>query len=350
MATLGRSPNDKSELEELERDSQKYRAVQVVGKGAYGVVVLARERATDAPVAIKMIMRGGKTNDRVEREVLNHRMLCHPHVIRFNEVFLTAGNLCIAMEYAERGTLLSYVQARKRLTEDEARHFFQQLMMGLDYCHKMGVVSRDIKLENTLVDGCNPPNLKICDFGYSKHEIFHSAPSSRVGTPSYLAPEIVTNKPGFSYKAKISDIWSCGVFLYAMVVGKYPFDRAQDKGKSNRLYNLLQRIVKVDYELPTGDLSPALCDLIDRMLKYDPDERITIGEIMNHAWFREKIPAGLLEMNQQLRIAKCRQGEEAIKGILRESLKVPEIEVDAMIDEEEARLKESDMEQDSYEQ
>ncbi len=82
---------------------------------------------------------------------MNHRMLRHPHVIEFKEVFLTSEYICIAMEYASGGSLFTYVQRAVRLKEAAARWFFQQLIIGLDYCHRRGVVNRDIKLENTLL-------------------------------------------------------------------------------------------------------------------------------------------------------------------------------------------------------
>ena len=177
----------------------------------------------------------------VGRELINHSRLLHPHVIQFREVFLTDDvspffccsldslplqgfspffftfralhpppppptattpssslklkrrnallantslpqYLAIVMEFASGGDMFQYVKARGGLDEADARWFFQQLVIGLDYCHRMGVVNRDIKLENTLLDGGARPLLKICDFGYSKNEK-DSLPKSKVGTP-----------------------------------------------------------------------------------------------------------------------------------------------------------------------
>jgi hypothetical protein len=90
--------------------------------------------------------KGDRVNRYVEAEVLNHRMLRHPHVIEFKEVFVTSEYICIAMEYASGGSLFTYVQRAVRLKEAAARWFFQQLVIGLDYCHRRGVVNRDIKV------------------------------------------------------------------------------------------------------------------------------------------------------------------------------------------------------------
>lgn len=147
----------------------------------------------------------------VERELLNHNRLLHPHIIQFKEVFLTNEYLGISMEFAPGGDMFQYVKQRNGLQEYEARWFFQQLIIALDYCHKIGVVNRDIKLvccactftldqgcidvclpsafanfmqENTLLDNSKRPLVKMCDFGYSKHAK-DSLPKSKVGTPGY---------------------------------------------------------------------------------------------------------------------------------------------------------------------
>jgi serine/threonine-protein kinase SRK2 len=87
----------------------------------------------------------------VEAEIVNHSLMRHPHVIQFKEVFLSHRFICIAMEYATGGSLFQYVQRQGRLKEAVARWFFQQLVVGVDYCHRKGVANRDIKLENTLL-------------------------------------------------------------------------------------------------------------------------------------------------------------------------------------------------------
>ena len=101
----------------------------------------------------------------VEREIINHRQLVHPHIIQFKEIFLTQHYLCIAMEYAAGGDMFEYVVRKGGLRESEARWFFQQLIIAIDYTHRRGVANRDIKLENTLLDGSPRPLIKICDFG-----------------------------------------------------------------------------------------------------------------------------------------------------------------------------------------
>nr|XP_027099121.1 serine/threonine-protein kinase SAPK1-like [Coffea arabica] len=111
-----------------------------------------------------------------------------------NLVVLTPTHLAIVMEYAAGGELFAKICSAGGFNEDEARFFFQQLISGVSYCHSMEICHRDLKLENTLLDGSPTPRLKICDFGYSKSGLLHSQPKSAVGTPAYIAPEVLSRK------------------------------------------------------------------------------------------------------------------------------------------------------------
>ena len=236
----------------------------------------------------------------VEREIVNHSNFVHPHVVQFKEVFLTPTHLAIAMEYAPGGDLFSYVSQRGGLSEEDARWFFQQLVIGLDYCHRLGVVNRDIKLENTLLDGAPRPLLKICDFGYSKHEA-DSRPKTKVGTPGYTAPEVVRAAASRRYDGRAADVWSAGVMLYTMLFCRYPFERPGDEEDKQRGFQrVLERILRVEYELPpTRPVSPDCAHLISRILVANPLARATVGEIMAHPWFRAGLPDDAARMNDE---------------------------------------------------
>ena len=126
-------------------------------------------------------------------------------------MLLTPSRLGIVMDYAGGGDLFQLVIRTRGLPEGDGRWYFQQIVCALDYCHRKGVASRDIKLENTLLDGGDPRLIKLCDFGYSKHETHQSAPGSRVGTPAYLAPEVVLTTHGGTYDGKVRIEGSGGV-------------------------------------------------------------------------------------------------------------------------------------------
>lgn len=217
--------------------------------------------------------------------------------------------------------MFEYVVRKGGLREAEARWFFQQLIVAVDYIHRMGVASRDIKLENTLLDGSPRPLIKICDFGYSKHERYQSAPGSRVGTPAYLAPEVIMTTRGKTYDGKVADIWSCGVMLYVMLAGSYPFERPSDKADPQKLQKMIQRILRVDYEFPSElRISAELRDLMSKILVPDPSKRISITGIYDHPWYNKDLPPGVKQMNQHLRAPiGGTQSEEEIQKVVEEA-------------------------------
>nr|VDD37454.1 unnamed protein product [Brassica oleracea] len=283
-------------------DSDRYDFVKDIGSGNFGVARLMRDKVTKELVAVKYIERGDKIDENVQREIINHRSLRHPNIVRFREVILTPTHLAIIMEYASGGELYERICNAGRFSEDEARFFFQQLISGVSYCHAMQICHRDLKLENTLLDGSPAPRLKICDFGYSKvydecclllpfsSSVLHSQPKSTVGTPAYIAPEVLLRQ---EYDGKIADVWSCGVTLYVMLVGAYPFE---DPDEPRDYRKTIQRILSVKYAIPEDvRISPECCHLISRIFVADPATRISIPEIKNHAWFLKNLPADLIE-------------------------------------------------------
>ncbi|XP_039009667.1 serine/threonine-protein kinase SRK2I-like isoform X1 [Hibiscus syriacus] len=305
-------------------DSDRYDFVRDIGSGNFGVARLMRDKVTKELVAVKYIERGDKIDENVQREIINHRSLRHPNIVKFKEVILTPTHLAIVMEYASGGELFERICAAGRFNEDEARFFFQQLISGVSYCHEMvdilyplcknvlncmvsslidyfahrfglfylmkQVCHRDLKLENTLLDGSPAPRLKICDFGYSKSSVLHSQPKSTVGTPAYIAPEVLLRK---EYDGKIADVWSCGVTLYVMLVGAYPFE---DPEEPRDFRKTIQRILSVQYAIPDFvQISSECRHLISRIFVADPTARITIPEIRNHKWFLKNLPADLMD-------------------------------------------------------
>eukprot|EP00803_Ostreobium_quekettii_P003187 evm.model.scf_1919.2 EVM.evm.TU.scf_1919.2 scf_1919:15986-18206(-) len=205
------------------------------------------------------------------------------------------------MEYAPGGSLSTYLAANV-FTEDVARFFFQQLIFAVRYCHHMNVANRDVKLENTLLDA-DKKLLKLCDFGLSK-DSRSSLCKTRVGTPNYLAPEIVNMKKGGTYDGKAVDIWSCGVVLYVMLFRSFPFERECDRTLDMKaaMLALMERIVKSDYSVPSESTVSASClDLLGKILTPDPAQRITVEGIINHPWYQTDLPPGADNTNYPVR-------------------------------------------------
>lgn len=260
----------------------------------------------------------------MQREINNHRLLRHPNVVQFREVYLTPTSLAIVMEYAPGGELFNLIVQSSigRLTENEARFYWQQLISGVAYCHRKSVAHRDLKLENVLLDGGETPRLKICDFGYSKSSLLHSQPKSTVGTPAYIAPEVLSKR---MYDGQLADVWSCGVTLYVMLVGAYPFE---DPNDPRNFRKTVERILNVQWDLP-GDVqvSPACKELLEGIFRLVPDERLSISQIVAHPWFQKNLPSDLSfdgeekvsppeeqqtvdEINQILQQAQTTQGHQ----------------------------------------
>ncbi|GAB4822382.1 hypothetical protein N2152v2_009428 [Parachlorella kessleri] len=280
-----------------------YQPVRFLGQGGFGFVVLSINRMTGEMVAIKFVECKTEASRKIiSREVANHLQLRHPHVVELREVLAAPPYVGIVMEYVSGGTLFDYVAQRGGLPEPEARWFFQQLLIGLDYCHRRGVMNRDIKLQNTLLapqPAGVPPMVKLCDFGYSKHEDFDSVAKSCVGTPAYIAPEVMNT--GRAYDGKQADVWSAGVMLFAMIFSKYPFEQAEDARllPAERGHRMMKRIAKGHWEVPDDpQVSDSCRDLLLRVLVKDPTQRLTLGELMKHPWFAEGLPPGSLEYNE----------------------------------------------------
>ncbi|KAK9095016.1 hypothetical protein Scep_026487 [Stephania cephalantha] len=231
---------------------ERYEALKELGSGNFGVARLVRDKKTKELVAVKYIERGKK-----------------------------------------------------------ARFFFQQLISGVSYCHSMEICHRDLKLENTLLDGNATPRLKICDFGYSKSALLHSQPKSTVGTPAYIAPEVLQRK---EYNGKIADVWSCGVTLYVMLVGAYPFEDPDDPRNFRKT---ITRIMKVLYSIPDYVHVSSNCrQLLSRIFIADPSKRITIPEIKKHPWFLKSLPKELVE-GEETKYAGRDPPSQSIEEVMR---------------------------------
>ena len=222
------------------------------------------------------------------------------------------------MEYAPGGTLLDFVRARRRLREPLARWFFQQLLVAVDYCHRKGVANRDIKLDNLLlvpVPGLPQPLVKVCDFGYSRSDQRFSKARSKVGTLTYIAPEVLHNSGG-GYDAQQADVFSCGVVLYAMLTGRFPFaapPRNTPRAElAAAISSMVRDIAARRYARPADlGLSPDCVDLLHRLLEPEPKARITVGEVLKHPWFVANLPPAALSLNDRyLRMAPPRRQTE----------------------------------------
>lgn len=288
-----------------------FETIKTLNRGASGFVHLARDRRTGIVYAIKYILRGENFNGRsISRELMNQKMCSgHPNVVKLHEVFLTRKYLGIVMEYADGGDLSQFIDQQTSqgvygLSEDDGRWLFQQLIVALDMIHQLGIAHRDVKLDNLMLHGCWPsPILKICDFGFSTDEAGQSMPSSTCGTPEYMAPEVLFES---RYEGSAADLWSCGVSLYVMLAGIFPFSRDEDEDFANdvRVKRRFRQLIQGGY-VPLTWTSPQCQDLMSQLLQSDPAKRINMAQIKCHPWFLEKVPALLLTLNARIMAASA---------------------------------------------
>ncbi|KAJ1111151.1 hypothetical protein NDU88_008488 [Pleurodeles waltl] len=252
----------------------RYQVMETLGRGTYGKVKKAVERSSGRVVAVKSIGKDKITDEldkvHLQREIEITALLKHEHIVQVYEVFENKDKIIIIMEYASNGELYDYVNNRHLISENEARGFFRQIVSAVHYCHKKGVVHRDLKLENILLDA--NLQVKLADFGlstiYNKDQVLETF----CGSPLYASPEIVNGLP---YQGPEVDCWALGVLLYALVYGSMPFDNSNYR-------TLAEQISTGEYRKPPH-LSGA-CGLIDWLLTVDSRYRATIEDVANHWW------------------------------------------------------------------
>jgi carbon catabolite-derepressing protein kinase len=272
----------KADRKAIQRLGQ-YTIVKTLGEGSFGKVKLATHQVSGQKVALKVINRKQLvTRDmagRIEREIQYLQLLRHPHIIKLYTVITTPTDIIMVLEYAG-GELFDYIVNNGRLPETQARKFFQQIVCAVEYCHRHKIVHRDLKPENLLLD--DHYNVKIADFGLSNIMTDGNFLKTSCGSPNYAAPEVISGK---LYAGPEVDVWSCGVILYVLLVGRLPFD-------DEYIPTLFKKIAAGNYSIPSY-LSPGAVHLIKKMLMVNPVHRITVAEIRQDPWFTRDLPAYL---------------------------------------------------------
>ena len=198
-----------------------YRVGKALGSGSYATVKEAHSQRHKCKVAIKIISKKKAPDDYLEkflpREIDVVKYLRHPSLVLFYQCIETTNRMYMIMELAPNGDLLDRVRKMKKIPEQQAAVWFSQLVNGMEYCHDKGVVHRDLKCENLILDAEN--NLKVTDFGFARAGMKPKdgmVPLSETycGSYAYAPPEILTGTP---YPPQYADIWSMGVVLYVMV-------------------------------------------------------------------------------------------------------------------------------------
>jgi serine/threonine-protein kinase SRK2 len=278
-----------------------YSFIQKLGSGTFGQIDLYMDKETGETVVIKKTKTLSEGQRRIcgisDEATIHKKVQNHDNIVSFRRSFTSTYNSRIVMEHVDAGDLFSLFEKSSRFNEDVARDYFKQICAAVAYCHERNVCHRDLKLENVLIskDGV----AKLCDFGLA-YDFTHCQPTHVVGTVCYIAPEVYNNlgkgSMAVPYDGAKADVWSCGVMLYIMMYGKYPYagDAAKGRGidEVTRIIgeNLQddQYIVEVPSNVP---VSIACVDLIIRMLDRNPVTRPDMEEVMGCSWFRKALPS-----------------------------------------------------------
>uniref|UniRef100_A0A1B6D1M0 non-specific serine/threonine protein kinase n=1 Tax=Clastoptera arizonana TaxID=38151 RepID=A0A1B6D1M0_9HEMI len=251
-----------------------YRLDKTLGKGQTGLVKLGIHCVSGKKVAIKIINREKLSESvlmKVEREIAIMKLIDHPHVLGLSDVYENKKYLYLVLEHVSGGELFDYLVKKGRLTPKEARRFFRQIISALDFCHSHSICHRDLKPENLLLDEKN--NIKIADFGMASLQPGGSMLETSCGSPHYACPEVIR---GEKYDGRRADVWSCGVILYALLVGALPFD-------DDNLRQLLEKVKRGVFHIPHF-VPPDCQNLLRGMIEVNPEKRLTLADINRHPW------------------------------------------------------------------
>ena len=257
----------------------QYKLGEKLGEGTFGTVYLATHKLTKQKVAIKIIekkkLRKEIDKIRLEREITILKKLHHSNIINLYSTIETNSQIYLIQEYASGKELFDYIIQKKKLCEKETLKYFQQIISGIEYIHKLGICHRDLKPENIILTLNN--EIKIIDFGlsnfYNKNQLLKSV----CGSPCYAAPEILK---GNIYSGLKIDIWSCGIILYMMITGNLPFN-------DNNQISLYKQIIHGKYYIPSF-VPKKLSDLIKNILVTNPKKRFNLNDIKEHSWFKNE--------------------------------------------------------------
>ncbi|CAM9360144.1 unnamed protein product [Chrysoparadoxa australica] len=255
-----------------------------LGKGGFAKCYKATCLEDKAIYAMKLVPKSNLTKSRarqkLQSEIKIHRSLNHKYVVRFDHFFEDRDNVYILLELCHNHSMSELMRKSKRFSEEEARRFMIQILEATTYLHQNQIIHRDLKLGNLFLD--KNWDIKVGDFGLAaKLTEDNERKRTICGTPNYIAPEILDGKAGHSYQV---DIWSVGVILYTMLVGRPPYE-------SRDVKSTYRRILSNVYSFPDGvTVCAAGRDLIGRMLQTKPEMRPSLEEIFNHPFIRNGGP------------------------------------------------------------
>lgn len=273
------------------RNGQDYRRGNFLGEGGFARCFQMKDSSGQifaAKTVAKISIKNEKTKTKLLSEIKIHKSLKHPNIVNFVDCFEDDVNVYILLEICPNQSLMELLKTRKRVSEPEVRFFMVQIIGAIKYLHSVKVIHRDLKLGNIFFDP--QMNLKIGDFGLASVLPENTSRKYTIcGTPNYIAPEVLGGKnTGHSYEV---DIWAIGIMMYALLIGKPPF-QAKD------VQVIYERIKKSEYSFPEDKpISQEAKELITDLLSLNPLQRPTVNEILNYDWFKGSFPERTNELS-----------------------------------------------------
>ena len=296
--------NDKNDKEEVDEESsinlKKYQNCEIIkgeifngdgdleiykfykgcflGKGAfaqcYEFISQDNEKLYAGKIIPKSSLETSRSIKKLIDEIKIHKSLDHPNIVKLEHYFENKENVYILLELCANKTMHDLLKRRKHLTELEVQCYMIQLINALKYLRSEGIIHRDLKIRNIFLS--EKMELKVGDFGFAAKLDFDFEKRRTIcGTPNYIAPEILEEEP-YSYKV---DIWSLGIIMYTLIIGRPPFDSSEEK-------KIYKKIKKLDYSFPENVIiSEAAKDLIKQILVLDPLIRPNLDQILSHDFF-----------------------------------------------------------------
>ena len=258
---------------------RKYIKGRLLGKGGFAKCYEFITQETNHSSAAKIIPKKSLVKSRAKQKLISeikiHKSLHHPNIVAFEHYFEDSENVYLLIEICHNQTLNELLKRRKKLTELEVQCYAIQIVKALKYLHSHRVIHRDLKLGNLFIS--EKMEIKVGDFGLATKLEFDGERKRTVcGTPNYIAPEILEGKTGHSYEV---DVWSLGVIMYTLIIGKPPFE-------TNNVKETYKRIKNGNYSFPENAIiSEPAKDLIQSILVLDPHKRPKLDEILEHDFF-----------------------------------------------------------------
>ena len=256
---------------------KSYEMQDELGHGAFSTVCKALNKTNNKIYACKIFPKSNLADkgdtDRFQREINAMAFLRHENLVALYDFFWDELNFYMIIDFCPGGELFDYIVNHDKLDEPTAALIFQQIASALQYCHSLGVAHRDLKPENVLIDQF--PLIKVSDFGLCGYISDKKMMKTFCGSPCYCSPECLCR---VQYDGRLSDVWSLGVILYAMVTGEHPWNITNTS-------IMLRQILKGAYTVPPF-VSPQCKELITKMMQVNPRDRITIDQILKHPWLK----------------------------------------------------------------